>query len=408
MTLNQLKKLKLPDEPGVYFFKNKSKIIYIGKATSLKDRVRSYFSNDLMEARGPKVVQMVEEATTVTVVATASVLEALLREAALIKRHQPYFNTREKDDKSFWYVVITNEEYPRILLERGTSLALKYEAGDILDTFGPFPSGLEIKEALKIIRRIFPYRDKCLPATAGATTQPCFNRQLGLCPGVCSGEISAPEYKKIIKKLRLILGGDVSSLLKQLETEMKQFAKAEKFEGAAVLRNQIFSLTHIKDVSLIKRQSATAARGFKIEAYDIAHLGGQNTVGVMTVLIGGAPDKSAYRRFKLKGAAKNQTNDTANLKEILRRRLTHAEWTLPDLMVVDGSTAQLNAAAAVLEECDLKIELVAVTKDARHKPVDIKGDPDLIKKYRADILHSNAEAHRFAINYHRNLRDRVI
>jgi excinuclease UvrABC nuclease subunit len=424
MKLTDLKANKLPDGPGVYFFKRKSRIIYIGKATSLKDRVRSYFNPDLMEARGPKLVQMLAEATTVVVEPTNSVLEALLKEAALIKKWTPIYNTREKDDKSFWYIVLTNEDFPRILLERGKSLSLKYEASEIKELFGPYPSGSEITAALKIIRRIFPFRDKCLPCGVGFYStranrstdkkvtenkdcQPCFNRQLGLCPGVCSGEITAKDYQKMIGQLRLFLNGHFASVLKKLESEMKAAARGHHFEKAARLRDQIFSLNHIHDVSLLKRQSNLMS-GFRIEAYDIAHLSGTNNVGVMTVVIAGLPDKSQYRRFKIKGDTKNEANDVANLKEVLRRRFTHEEWPLPDLLVVDGSIAQVNGAEAVLREYDLKIPIIAVTKNKKHKPESFLGDMALLKKYQADIILANAEAHRFAVNYHRHLRDRVL
>lgn len=424
MKVSDFQSKKIPDGPGLYFFKRGSKIIYIGKATSLRDRVKSYFGDDLMAARGPKLVQMLTEATSVVWQSTESVLEALLREAALIKRYQPIYNTREKDDKSFWYIVLTNEDFPRVVLERGKSLPIKYEASEIKELFGPYPSGSEITAALKLIRRIFPFRDKCLPCGVGLYStragrsigkkiienkdcRPCFNRQLGLCPGVCSGEVSVKDYQKMIDRLRLFLNGDFVEVVKKLEKEMVVAAQKEEFEQAAKLRNQLFSLKHIHDVSLLKRQ-ANSLTGFRIEAYDIAHLSGTNNVGVMTVIIEGAPDKSQYRRFKIKGEGKDEANDVANLKEVLRRRFTHSEWSLPNLLVVDGSTAQINAALSILKEEDINIPIVAVTKNKKHKAETLVGDTELIKKHQADIILANSEAHRFAVNYHRHLRDRVL
>src|SRR3989344_2275170 len=205
MQRDHLKKSKLPDEPGVYMFKKGKKILYIGKAASLRDRVRSYFSSDLGKGRAPTIVKMVEDADSVDWQTTDSVLEPLIVEANLIKRHQPPANVDEKDNKSFNYVVITKESppaggFPRVLIVRGRELFQNWKKADIKYLFGPFPGGLSLKEALKIVRKIFPFRDKCLPCVAlakqGKFCRPCFNRQIGLCPGVCSGEMSQEEYAK--------------------------------------------------------------------------------------------------------------------------------------------------------------------------------------------------------------------
>ncbi len=399
-----IKLTSLPDKPGVYFFKTKKKLLYIGKATSLKDRVKSYFNKDIVATRGPKIEKMIAMADSVEFEETGSVLEALILEAALIKKHQPEYNTREKDDKSFWSVIITKEDWPRLLSVRGKDLITDIDPDTIKYSFGPFPHGSELKEALKIIRRIFPYRDKCEPESG----KPCFNRQIGLCPGVCSGEISKVDYAKVIRNLKLFFDGKKSELIKTLEKEMKQLAKLKKFELAAKIRNQIFALNHIRDVALIKNQPTTENRGFKIEAYDIAHLSGQDTVGVMVVSIGNDLDKTSYRKFKLKGLAKNKADDTANLAEVLQRRFTHQEWRYPDLIVVDGGQAQINRAKKVLAGLDVVIPVVSVVKDERHKPRDFMGDEMLIKKYESEILLANNEAHRFALAYHRNRRDRMV
>lgn len=394
----------LPDTPGVYFFKQGEDILYIGKATSLKDRVRSYFNADIVGTRGPKIQTMLALVDQIDFEATDSVLEALILEAALIKKYQPIYNTREKDDKSFWQVVITQEDFPRVLMVRGKDLVVDIDPGEIKYAFGPFPHGSELKEALKIIRRIFPYRDKCLPMNG----QPCFNRQLGLCPGVCSGEIAKADYQKTIRHLQLFFEGKKQALVTTLEKEMNSFSKKQDFEKAAQIRNQIFALQHIRDVALIKRRPEAETHGFKIEAYDIAHISGSDTVGVMTVVLGGELDKSAYRKFKLKGLNKDKSNDTANLVEVLERRFNHDDWRLPDLVVIDGGIAQFNAAIGVMASLAIAVPVVAVVKDDHHKPKDFLGNQELLVKYRDDILLANAEAHRFAVAYHRNRRDRMI
>lgn len=478
MTLDQFKtkSKKIPDTPGVYFFLgSKKEVLYIGKATSLRDRVRSYFAPDIAEVRSQLIANMVAKAKSIDWRQTDSVLEALILEAHLIKNYKPHYNTDEKDDKSWNYVVITNEEFPIIELKRGKELqansiakaandfrtstlvkksfaagastasknhplarglhkttplsldepfqkgsfASATENGGYLYVFGPFPHGLQLKEALKLIRKIFPYRDtKCVPCDAqiakGAKhCRPCFNRSIGLCPGVCTGEVSRAEYRKIIRRIALFFEAKKPTLIKSLERDMQTAARDENFEEAAQLRKQIFALNHIQDVSLIKDEyrspstSFGAMRPWRIEAYDAAHLRGTAAVGVMTVVEDGAARPSEYRKFRLRQAKAG--DDPGALKEILSRRLGHEEWPMPRLIVVDGATAQINVAESLLKELGIKIPVVGVVKDEKHRPREIRGpstslgtgDRDLIKDRERDILLANAEAHRFAIGYHR-------
>jgi len=403
MTLEEFKKKakKMPDGPGVYFFLGKRKeVLYIGKASSLRSRVRSYFSSDLPQTRGPVITNMVACARSIDWRETPSVLEALILEANLIKTHKPKANTELKDDKSWNYVVITKEDFPRVLLVRGKELAAS--PPQALHIFGPFPHGLQLKEALKIIRKIFPYRDMCVPGSG----RRCFNAQLGLCPGVCSGEISKTEYRKIIRRIVLLFRGKKSELERNLVREMKALAKAERFEEAQVLRRQLFALEHIQDVSLIKDEyrpaSLTASRPVRIEAYDVAHLRGFAAVGVMTVVENGEAQKNAYRKFNIKTAKPG--DDPGALREILSRRLGHDEWPLPRLMVVDGAAAQMNAAEAVLKQYGVGIPVVGVVKDEKHRPRGIRGARGAFAGREKEILLANAEAHRFAIGYHRKKR----
>ena len=177
-----LKINQFPNSPGVYLFKQNSHILYVGKATSLKDRVKSYLSKELVSTRGPLIMDMVFKANKIDYIKTNSVLEALILEANLIKKFQPKYNTKEKDNRSFNYVVITKEDFPRVLIvrEREVEKGLAYK---IKDKFGPYTNSTQLTQALKIIRRIFPFRDKCTPIS----TKPCFNKQIGLCPGICDG-----------------------------------------------------------------------------------------------------------------------------------------------------------------------------------------------------------------------------
>lgn len=411
---DKLKKIidKLPDTPGVYQFKHGEDILYIGKATSLRDRVKSYFNKDVVNTRSPLVSKMLQEFNTIEHIKTDSVLEALVLEAHLIKKYQPIANIKEKDNKSFNFVVITKEDFPRVLVVRGRELLnshfLKEKDYDVAYSFGPFPNGSQLREAMKIVRKMFPYGDKCLPNSG----KPCFNRQIGLCPGVCTGEVSRDEYSDQIKNIILFFEGNKKKLIETLLKQMQGFAKQKKFEEANITKRTLFTLNHIQDISLIKEDyKNNSSDTFRIESYDIAHMSGQNVVGVMTVVEDGEVKKSDYRKFKIKEdpsmPAQSGVNDTKALREVLSRRLGHIEWRFPDLIVVDGGTAQKRAMEKVLKENKLDIPVVSVVKDERHKAREILGDKEYLK-YEKEIILSNIEAHRYAISFHKSLRDKVV
>lgn len=403
MELPEVKALNLPDAPGVYYFirhDEGEEILYVGKATSLHDRVLSYFTGDIVASRGGRIQNMVRLATSIRFQKTDSVLEALMLESEEIKRLKPRYNARDKDDKSYYFITLTKENFPRVLLERGRNLpeteALRKK--DYRSIFGPYPYPSEVKAALKIIRKIFPYRDTCTPNTG----KPCFNRQIGLCPGVCTGEVSKEEYARLIKRLELFFMGKKQAVMVDITQAMEEAAKKLNFEEAGRLKRELYALSHIEDVALIKRREDAGPGSLRIEAYDIAHISGTSTVGVMTVVVGGEAEKKEYKKFKIKRGDKN--DDVGNLTEVLQRRFRHFEWPTPDLVVLDGGVGQLNAAKRVLAEYTLTIPLVAVVKDERHKPKKIIGDVAAYRTYERAILLANAEAHRFAVAYHRKLR----
>ncbi len=430
MNYQELKNKNLPDTPGVYFFLGPKKvspvaglwpreILYIGKATSLRDRVKSYFAKDILHTRGALIEKMVFQSVDVTFLETQSVLEALILEASEIKKHLPDFNIKEKDNKSFNYVIFTDEDFPRVLVARGREIEsfLKAKNLKLKALFGPFPHGGELREALRIIRKIFPYRDRCVPKDEQNNpdkSRLCFNAQIGLCPGICKDGMTKKEYRKRIKYLELLFEGKRNTLITELEKDMNKAAKNEDFESASKLKYTLYALDHIQDIALIKRDAErTYGKDiFRIEAYDIAHMSGKETVGVMVVVEDGELAKSQYRKFRIRGQKtkdnlqKVKIDDTGNLKEVIIRRLGHLEWTLPNLIVVDGGVGQINAVKQVLKERNFNIEVVSVVKDHRHKPKDFLGSKSDIKKYSRSILLAIAEAHRFAITYHRKLRSK--
>ena len=406
MLRSDLAKKKLPAKPGVYFFLGKKKeILYIGKATSLNSRVRSYFDHNLTEKRGALIEKMVREAKTLEYTVTDSVLEAMLLEVNLIRTHKPLYNTRSKDDKSYNHVVITNTEFPQVLVVRGKDLLLK-DGSAYLSVYGPFPNGSLFKEALKIIRKLFQFYDVDIKNTESKSKivkgKIDFNRQIHLYPESCTKE----EYLNTIHHIQLFFEGKKESIITDLEQQMHAYAQSERFEEAQACKKCIFALKHIHDVSLIKDESREYRddKALRIEAYDVAHMGGEDMVGVMVVVRGAEPEKSSYRKFHIKGFT--GSNDPRALREILERRFAHTEWPFPDLVVVDGSTAQKNVALKVLTTHSLTIPVVGVVKDEKHRPLRIIGSSQVISLHRSAILLANAEAHRFAITFHKVKRDR--
>lgn len=418
MKKSELGKYKLPETSGVYFFldkKHNSKsfpekksVLYIGKATILKDRVGSYFSKDLIKTRGVRVLGMIENAQDIFFVETASVLEAIILESKYIKEFQPFFNIKEKDDKSYSYVVFTREEFPRVLIKREREL--EKEDLKVSKKFGPFVSKAELVEIMRFIRKIFPYRDKCkLNESRG-----CFNYQLGLCPGTCVGVISKKEYENNLKNIEKILSGKFKNILQGLEKEMKEKIKKEEFEEAAKLRDKINLFSYLKDINLIKaREEISGKESLRIESYDVSHISGKSRVGVMVVSEDGEFKKSDYRKFKI---SENINDDIQGLLDILERRFAHKEWKFPDLVVIDGGKTHLNfiysKIRTFLKKEDLeKISFSSVVKNEKHKARAIlflkKFEEKKFAHLESLIFKLNEETHRFAIKYHKNLRDKI-
>jgi len=344
---------------------------------------------------------MMTDVAEVKIQETDSVLEALILEANLIKKHQPKYNVMSKDDKSFGYFVITKEEFPRVLTVFKTQLG-KFEAKSV---YGPYPSKHQMEIALKLIRRIFPFH-----SVSQHSEKYCLDFQLGRCPGPWADAISRADYLKNIHGIEMILQGKKKKLLTELEKQMRKYSRAREFERAAVARNRIFVLQHIRDVALISSDQILTTDyklpTARIEAYDISNIGGDFATGAMVVFAGAKPDKSQYRKFKIKTVS--GIDDVGMMREMLVRRFQN-DWPLPDLIFVDGGKGHLNMAQNVVVEFGYDIPVVGVAKGPTRKKVDIYYDKGALV-FR-EIVSNNRlveqirnEAHRFAISYHKKLR----
>lgn len=534
MNINE-KLTLLPDSPGVYLFENpQGEIIYVGKAASLKNRVRSYFH--ALQTQPPKVQLLVKNIANFSYVVTENEVEALILECNLIKKHRPKYNINLKDDKSYPYLKLTvGEDYPRLAITR-------QKKNDGSRYFGPFTNVGALKETLRIVRSLFPVR-VCKETPLKLKIRPCLNADLRRCQAPCTGKVERESYRHTVEELILFFEGKQTALVQKLEKEMQAAAANLEFERAALLRDRLFSLRQVltkqriisarsleADVVALAQEGQMAcaqiffiregkltgqehfflngealleevlaaflkqyyhaaenipaeiilpqkikeeeiircwlsqkrggkvtlsvpARGEKqallnlaaknakvlltaresnrqkereqllllqkelglprlparIECYDISNLGGNFTVGSLVVFENGRPAKKLYRKFKVKTVS--GPDDYASLREVLKRRFEHAPGEeLPDLILIDGGRGQLHAAQEALRACGREgIPVYALAK--QEEELFGSGSPyPLILPRQAGALHLlqrlRDEAHRFALAYHRQLREK--
>jgi len=522
----------LPEKPGVYLFQNKNKeIIYIGKALSLKDRVKSYFqersSDDI------KTSLLLSEIHDIDIIETDSEREAFLLENNLIRKYQPKYNIRLKDDKSYPYLKITvKEEFPRILFTRRIEQdGNKY--------FGPFAPAFQAKNTIRLVCKFFQIR-KCNETIPGKRKRPCLDYEMKMCSAPCVGLISKSEYREAVENAILFLEGKTEKLTEILTKKMFHLASQEKFEQAAYYRDLIRTIQTIKEkpktssveqedldifgfykesnkvsirlfvmrkgkiisreqfywAELIENSDAELLNSFlgqyylkhvnippkiilpfhpsnesllisflrekqnnveiivpergrykklidlanrnaklylemkeeeipslkelkdlldlekipyRIEAFDISHIGGVQTVGSLIVFDRGEPLKKEYRKYKIKTV--EGIDDVASIYEIVKRRysrLIEENKQFPDLILIDGGKGQLNSAVRALKE--LKIENIPVISIAKKEELIFipgKKEPVVLEKSSPClrlIQRIRDEAHRFAITFHRKLR----
>jgi len=229
----------IPNNPGCYLFKNeKGNIIYIGKAKDLKKRVKSYFQKKDLDV---KTQSMISHVKSVDFLVTSNEVEAFILENNLIKKHQPHYNISLKDDKSHSYILLTNEEYPRAVLDRRKRGKGKF--------YGPFVSAQERDYILHFLRKTFMLRTcKKMPK------KPCLRYHINLCNAPCISNISKSEYDKKIKKVKMVLTGKNKQLIDQIKKEMKGFSDKKKYESSIQIRNEIAAIEHLNQRQVMQRE----------------------------------------------------------------------------------------------------------------------------------------------------------
>lgn len=410
-----------PDSCGVYLIKDmQGSVVYIGKAASVRKRLRSHFSKS---ATSVKQKAIIESAHDIDYIPTSSPEAALLLEAALVKRYSPKYNVALKDDKSYPVLKLTiKEEFPRLFITRR-----KIADGSIY--FGPYTNATLLRKALKLMGRLFPLRScRIIPS------KPCLDFHIGQCLGPCIDKISKQDYKRIVENVILFLEGKTEQLKKALLEDMNRTSKEGRFELAANIRDQIKAISSVTGAQALAQKATYAGeRLFKIsiqledlthklnipkppdiiEAFDVSNIAGKEAVGSMIVFKNGRPYKDGYRKFKIRTVA--GIDDYSMIREIVNRRysrLLEEKAPLPDLIIIDGGKGHLISAKKQLQKLGIwKIPVIAIAKSFEliytqedKEPIGLdSSSPALLL-----IQRIRDEAHCFAISYHRLLRRKEI
>jgi len=426
-------KLKtLPRSPGVYFHLSADgEIIYVGKAAVLRNRVHQYFQSSRdMDA---KTRALVADIAMTDWVETESEIDALFLESEMVKRYMPKYNILLRDDKSQMFVRIDmKSEWPHVSFTRNPD-------DDKAVYVGPFYSGFALKKALHYLRRVFPYYTK-----APQRERADFDTHLGLNP---RSDMTSQEYKVNLRKLIKYIQGGRTTILKEIERDMKRAARSEEFEVAAVLRNRLTYLKELqrrivfgdKEFMNISKDKALADLAellglenppARIEGYDISHMSGTNVVASMVVFTNGISNRSEYRKFK---THIDQNDDFFNMNETLTRRLSEKNqkaWGLPALFLIDGGKGQLDAATRARDEQGVALPMIGLAKREEqivihHTKSGVKLNKELLSSLGGHYMTSDTftlvnlphdthvvkllqrirdESHRFAVSYHTTLK----
>ncbi|MFC1700219.1 GIY-YIG nuclease family protein [Patescibacteria group bacterium] len=437
------KKVKdLPQLPGVYLFKNKAgRVLYVGKAKSLRSRVGSYFNLKL--DTDSKTFVLVSKINDIEHIEVESEFEALILEAELIKKYRPKYNIVLKDDKTHIYIVIRSEKVvlndkkvivPLVTTARKTQLLPK----DVV--FGPFPNGNVVKQVMRVIRRIFLFRDCSVSKFARyhKLENPCLFGHINVCLAPCVNflEEDLKEYKSNVKKIRKLLSGGTTQLVRSVKRDMDKASKEKDYEKAARFRDLLQNFyylqtdfrspeSYIDNPYLLEDLSKKALSEIsnalpvvekvpeRIECYDISNISGKEATGSMVVAIDGKIEKSEYKRFKVK--FKLKPDDYSMMYEVLYRRFKRKKdgWPIPDLVVMDGGRPQVSAALEAMKDLDLFVPVVGLAK--KEETLVFK-DGDAFKEVKLSrnneglklLIHLRDEAHRFAQRYHHLLRKKAL
>ena len=417
----------LPDKPGCYLMRDrKGTIIYVGKAISLRRRVQSYFRPSTLRDAPPKLRSMIKSVADLEVLTVRNEAEALLTESALIKQYRPRFNIVLRDDKR--YLALRAD--PRDPVPRLTTCRILRD--DHALYFGPFPSAAVVRTVLDFTEKRYGLR-KCTPIHPDAETyRHCINDIVRFCSAPCVGRVSPEDYRQRFDEACAFLRGERLAVIEEVKAQMQAAADAHDYEKAATLRDTWIALREmvkqrVRVVATPEMHAADARAGIRelqrliglpavptlIEGFDISNLFGTHSVASMVAAADGLPDRRLYRRFRIRTV--EGADDPRSMAEVVGRRYARVRdegKPLPGLVMIDGGVTQLRAAREVLADLGLgSVPTIGLAKQMEEIVLD-DGRPPLLLPRDSDALRVltrlRDEAHRFAIDYHRRLRNRLI
>lgn len=419
----------LPDKPGVYLMRDRTgRVIYVGKASSLRKRVGSYFRQGTLRSADPKLRGLLKSVADLDLLVVRTGAEATLTEGRLIKEYRPRYNVSFRDDKRFLLLKINlSDPWPRLQLAR-------IEKDDGANYYGPYASAASARATQHFVEKRYGLR-QCRPRVPGPSDHThCLNDILRYCAAPCIDKVDRDGYCERVGEACAFLRGERRGVLSELEQEMKEAAGARDFEQAAALRDTLLNLRRTikrrvlgkKDLGLQREEAGEGVMQIQraldlsdppriIECYDISNISGTHAVGSLVCSVDGVPNRNRYRMFRIRTV--QGVDDPKMMAEVIRRRFSRAKkesQKLPDLVIVDGGITQLRAARAELDRLEFRA-LPAAGLAKRYEEIyfeqggasgPIRFDPEssalkVLKQIRD-------EAHRFALTYHRKLRSRRI
>lgn len=417
----------LPDKPGCYLMRDRTgTIIYVGKAVSLRRRVQSYFRPSTLRDAPPKLRSLLHSVADLDILTVRNEAEALLTESQLIKQYRPRFNVVLRDDKR--YLALRAD--PRDPVPRLATCRIVRD--DAARYFGPFPSAAVVRTVLDFTEKRYGLR-KCTPLEPDAETyRHCMNDIVRFCSAPCIGRISREAYRERFDEACAFLRGERPGVMEEVRTRMAEASQKRDFEKAASLRDTWQALREMVrrravTVAAPERRAGDAREGIRdlqhrlglpqapalIEGFDISNLFGTHSVASMVAAVDGLPERRLYRRFRIRTV--EGADDPRAIAEVIRRqyaRVRGERRALPGLILIDGGIPQLRAAREALDALGLgrvpaaglakKMEEIVLDNGA--PPLRLPRDSQALRV----LIRLRDEAHRFALDYHRRLRNRLI
>lgn len=428
MNRTEFQPSQIPPKPGVYVYRDRfGKVIYVGKASNLRRRMSSYFQPSRIARADAKLRSLIHSIEEFSYEVVRTEDEALILESQLIKSYAPHYNILMRDDKRYLLLKLDrSEKYPTLKLAR-------IRKNDNAEYFGPFPKGSALRMTLEFLLAHFGLRACRTSEPDEETRKRCLKRIVHDCCAPCTGAVTQAEYMERVERTLAVLNGDLTEVIAAVREKMMQYALEQKYEKAAHCRdvitnleavfgkkNRTFERSFLPGGGSGKASVEALAKALSLEnppvsviGFDISNILGKLAVASLVAFKDGKPDRDNYRRFRIKTV--HQSNDFAMMHEVVTRhfsRLLAEKKPLPDLVMVDGGKGQLSSAIDALIKVGCPpLPIIGLAERNEEIYVPGRSEPVVLDRHNPALQMLQAlrdEAHRFAISYHRDLRNKRI